>query len=163
RSIAVAVLVALAACRAPAIPLGSVTATRTLRPGGLCEDVYTLLRPPLGRFDRVNARRLARCDTAGGREPIVLYLPGMHMNGVLPPDPTPDFRREPADDDVRVWSVEYRTHAVPADAEDEELEALVPWTADVFADDVEALVAIVRTVDQGPLYVAGFSFGAGLA
>src|SRR6185436_7394153 len=64
---------------------------------------------------------------------------------------------------VRVWSVDYRTHAVPAEATDHDLRELQAWTADVFADDVERLAAIARGVDAGPFYVAGFSFGAGLA
>jgi len=33
----------------------------------------------------------------------------------------------------------------------------------VFAGDAEALATLSRTVDTGPLYLAGFSFGAGIA
>jgi hypothetical protein len=37
------------------------------------------------------------------------------------------------------------------------------WTADLFTNDAEAAGAIARATDTGPFYVAGFSYGAGLA
>jgi pimeloyl-ACP methyl ester carboxylesterase len=143
---------------------GDVTqATQTLT-DGLCETEYTLLRPRGGPFDRVRARRLAKCDVKGGGAPVVLYLPGMHMNADVPADGgAPDFRRPLAAAGVRVWSVDYRTHFVPADASPDALDDLIPWTQIVFAGDAEALAALSRTVDTGPLYLAGFSFGAGIA
>jgi len=86
------------------------------------------------------------------------------MNGELPRDDRAvDFRRLLAAAGVRVWSLDYRTHAVPADASPEELRALEAWTAEVFADDAAAAAHVVREVDAGPFYLAGFSFGAGLA
>ncbi len=131
---------------------------------GLCEDVYTFVRPPVGRFGRMRARRLAPCEAGGEPAPVVLYLPGMHMNGSLPRDPSaPDLRRYLATRGVRVWSVDYRTYAVPPDATDRDLRELQAWTAGVFADDVASIATFVRTQDHGPLYVVGFSFGAGLA
>ena len=85
------------------------------------------------------------------------------MNGALPRDDTaPDLGRHLATSGVRVWSVDYRTHTVPADASLEQLRALASWTSRVFSEDVESLAAIVRMVDPGPFYVSGFSFGAGL-
>ena len=137
-------------------------ATQTLA-DGLCQTDYTLLRPRGGPFDRVNARRLAKCGAQGGGAPVVVYLPGMHMNGAIPDAVAPDFRRTLAAAGVRVWSVDYRTHFVPADAAPEALDDLTPWTPTVFSGDAEALIALSRTVDTGPLYVTGFSFGAGLA
>jgi pimeloyl-ACP methyl ester carboxylesterase len=140
---------------------GDVTQTTQPLADGLCETDYTLLRPPGGPFDQVRARRLAKCDTQGGGAPVVLYLPGMHMSAELPA--AADFRRTLAAAGVRVWSVDYRTHFVPGDAPPDELDDLTPWTQTVFAGDAEALATLSRTVDTGPLYVAGFSFGAGLA
>jgi dienelactone hydrolase len=142
---------------------GDVTQTTQTLADGLCETDYTLLRPRGGPFDQVRARRLAKCDTQGGGAPVVVYLPGMHMNGAMPDTVAPDFRRTLAAAGVRVWSVDYRTHFVPADASADALDDLAPWTPTVFSGDAEALVALSRTVDTGPLYVTGFSFGAGLA
>lgn len=134
------------------------------REAQLCEQVHALARPPGGRFDRVAARRLALCDGADAGGPVVVYLPGMHMNGELPPEAlAPDLRRHLARHGIRVWSVDYRTHAVPATATPDVLVALAAWTADVFTEDVEALVALARRTDAGPLHVAGFSYGAGIA
>jgi pimeloyl-ACP methyl ester carboxylesterase len=140
---------------------GDVAQTTQTLADGLCQTDYTLLRPRGGPFDQVRARRLAKCDTKGGGAPVVVYLPGMHMNADMPA--APDFRRTLAEAGVRVWSVDYRTHFVPADAAPDALDDLTPWTQTVFAGDAEALAALSRTVDTGPLYLAGFSFGAGMA
>ena len=142
---------------------GDVTQTTQTLADGLCETDYTLLRPRGGPFDQVRARRLAKCDATGGGAPVVVYLPGMHMNGAMPDAVAPDVRRTLAAAGVRVWSVDYRTHFVPADATRKALETSRAWTPTVFSGDAEALVALSRTVDTGPLYVMGFSFGAGLA
>jgi pimeloyl-ACP methyl ester carboxylesterase len=141
---------------------GDVTQTTQTLADGLCQTDYVLLRPRGSPFDQVRARRLAKCDTKGGGAPVVLYLPGMHMNAAIP-DGAPDFRRTLAAAGVRVWSVDYRTHFVPADATPDALDDLTPWTQTVFAGDAEALAVLSRTVDTGPLYIAGFSFGAGMA
>jgi dienelactone hydrolase len=131
---------------------------------GTCEDVYDVRRPPGGRYDHIGVHRLARCQSGDARAPVVLYLPGMHMNGELPRDERAvDFRRGLARAGVRVWSVDYRTHAVPAEASADDLRALEAWNADLFADDAEAAATTARAIDRGPFYVAGFSFGAGIA
>jgi dienelactone hydrolase len=131
--------------------------------GNLCEDTYTIARPPGGTFDRIGLHRLARCTGGGTNDPVLLYLPGMHMNGTLPREDGRDVRRDLARAGIRVWSLDYRTHAVPADASAGALAALAAWTPDVFADDATAAAAFVRTKDPGPFSVAGFSYGAGLA
>ncbi len=135
---------------------------RQLRGDHLCEDVFMCMRPPGGRFNRIGLRRLAFCEGATG--PVVLYLPGMHQNAELPQtDARYDIRMHLALAGVRAWGLDYRTHAVPADVKPEELSELAGWTADVFASDAEWAVGFVRTADPGPLYVAGFSYGAGVA
>src|SRR5262249_25208622 len=149
------------ACRGPR-PAGGPTActhvqaVRQLRGAPVCEDVWTCARPSGGRFDRVGLHRLAACEGATG--PVVVYLPGMHMNGELPvADPRYDLRLYLAAAGVRTWGLDYRTHAVPADATPKDLRALGPWTAEVFTDDAAWAVAFAHSIDAGPLYVAGFS------
>jgi pimeloyl-ACP methyl ester carboxylesterase len=164
-----ALLVLLAAavgCRArvesPAAPCTHVQATREVRGEPLCEDVWTCARPPEGRFDRIGLHRLAPCGDAEG--PVVLYLPGMHMNAELPVnDPRQDIRVALASAGIRTWGLDYRTHAVPADAKPADLEVLGRWTADVFAGDVAWAAGFVRSIDRGPFHLVGFSYGAALA
>jgi acetyl esterase/lipase len=162
RRVALLVCALLVACRGPSPLPGDVAHEQRRLAGGLCEDVYTLVRPPGGPFDRVRARRLATCIARDADAPVVFHLPGGHMNGALPGD-APDFRRHLATGGIRVWSVDYRTHAVPADASPDELDELADWTQTVFAQDAEALAAIARTIDPGPFFVSGFSYGASLA
>lgn len=164
---ALALLLAVAACRGPR-PGGPgaqcthVQASHQAQGLDLCEDVWTCARPPGGRFDRVGLHRLAPCATVGG--PVVLYLPGMHMNGELAiREPRYDLRLYLATAGIRTWGVDYRTHAVPADASPADLRALAAWTTDVFVDDVAWATAFVRGNDPGPLVVAGFSQGAAFA
>src|SRR6185369_1397180 len=111
----------------------------------------TCARPPCGRFDRVGLHRLAPCDAASG--PVVLYLPGMHMNGELPiADPRYDLRIYLAAAGVRTWGLDYRTHSVPADAAPGDLDVVGRWTADVFAGDAAWAMGFVRGIDPGPVY-----------
>jgi pimeloyl-ACP methyl ester carboxylesterase len=160
---ALALAIGLVACTATVRP-GSIASTSRIRADGLCESIYTIVRQPTGPWDRVGVHRLARCGSRDADAPVLLYLPGMHMNGELRDDATTaDVRRDLARAGVRVWSVDYRTHAVPADASDEELHALAGWTADLFADDADMVGTLARAFDRGPYFVAGFSYGAGLA
>ena len=155
------------ACRGPSPEGGAASCThvqaeRQVYGAALCEDVWACTRPPGGRFDRIGLHRLALCENATG--PVVLYLPGMHMNGELPiAEPRHDLRVYLAAAGVRTWGLDYRTHAVPADAPAADLEALSRWTANLFVDDAAWAAAFVRGGDAGPLYVAGFSQGAAFA
>lgn len=165
--VSLALLAVVPGCRGPrperaAGSCAHLQSTRDVRGTSLCEDAWTCVRPPGGHFDRVGLHRLARCDDATG--PAVLYLPGMHMNAELPTvDPQHDLRVYLATEGVRTWGLDYRTHAVPADAAEADLEALRAWTADVFLGDVAWAAGFVRGIDPGPLYLAGFSQGASLA
>ncbi|HLK11686.1 MAG TPA: hypothetical protein VKW76_09915 [Candidatus Binatia bacterium] len=170
RAIAVLLLasgLAALGCRRPrpaptAAPCTHVQATREVRGLALCEDVWTCARPPDGAFDRVGLRRIAACR--GGTGPLVLYLPGMHMTGDVPTtDARADLRLYLAQAGIRTWAIDYRTHAVPADATPADLEALGHWTAQLFADDVRWAMAFVRAAEPGPIVLAGFSFGGALA
>jgi hypothetical protein len=164
----VSVLVLLQACRglspeAPTTACTRVRAERLVEGAPLCEDAWTCGRPPGGKFDRVGLHRLAACD-APADAPVLLYLPGMHMNGELPiADPRNDLRLFLAARGVRTWGLDYRTHAVPQTATPEELETLARWTADVFRDDAAWAAAFVRAADGRLDHVAGFSHGAVIA
>jgi pimeloyl-ACP methyl ester carboxylesterase len=157
----------VAGCRAPSTRTQAASCThlqaiREVRGTSLCEDVWTCARPPWGRFDRIGLRRLARCQEATG--PLLLYLPGMHMNAELPlTDPRHDLRVYLAGRGVRTWGLDYRSHAVPPDASPDDLATLAAWTAEVFLEDAAWASAFVRSAERGPLYVAGFSYGAALA
>jgi pimeloyl-ACP methyl ester carboxylesterase len=88
----------------------------------------------------------------------------MHMNGeVSNNSANQDLRLYLAQAGIRTWSLDYRTHAVTANASQEELQALAGWTRERFLDDVEWATTFVRSTDPGPLYLVGFSFGASMA
>jgi acetyl esterase/lipase len=48
----------------------------------------------------------------GRRRAVVVYLPGMHMNGAIP-DASRPTSAHARGGGVRVWSVDYRTHFIP--------------------------------------------------
>jgi pimeloyl-ACP methyl ester carboxylesterase len=173
RLAAVLLVVAVAAaCGGRARVSGGVSATpsacvrlqseRQVRGETLCEDAFSCFRPPNGVSDRIGLRRLAPCNGGGG--PVVLYFPGMHMNGEISgTSANYDLRLYLAQAGIRIWSLDYRTHAVRADAGPEELQALSGWTRDTFLEDAEWAATFVRGADPGPLFLAGFSYGAGIA
>ncbi len=166
---ALACLVAIlgGGCRGPLLASqpGACThvhSVREVRGVVLCEDAWACARPPGARFDRIGLHRLARCDATVG--PVLLYLPGMHMNGALPfTDPNTDLRIYLAVAGVRTWGLDYRTHTVPAGATPGELETLARWDTDLFVRDAAWAAEFARKGDPGPLFLAGFSHGAALA
>jgi hypothetical protein len=162
-------LVLLPGCRAPSPGSSDTGACRRVRAERvvegipLCEDVWTCERPPRGQFDVVGLHRLAGCD-APADAPVVLYLPGMHMNGELPlNEPRNDLRLFLAVRGVRTWGLDYRTHAVPPTATPQELQTLARWTNDVFRDDAAFAASFVRSADGRLDAAVGFSQGAVIA
>jgi pimeloyl-ACP methyl ester carboxylesterase len=153
-------------CRGPAPerPRGNCAHVQSERQAygrALCEDGWTCSRSS-GRFDRIGIHRLGPCQNASG--PIVLYLPGMHMNGELPVvDPYGDVRVYLAAEGVRSWSLDYRTHSVPADAPPADLELMRGWDSNLFVEDIAWAAGFVRGADPGPFYLAAFSQGAAFA
>lgn len=152
-----------------------LASTRASLGNDLCVDSYGLPQPPRSRFGvRFAFSRLRRhfpCDATAEPSAVVLYLPGTHMSEYLPED---EIRFLVAGG-VHVWSMNYRSAYLPSDAiqqdsvwnpwptSPEELAATETWTPEVFAADAARVVSLVRVEDPGPLYVAGFSFGASLA
>jgi len=171
---AVGVAALLAACsgRGPRASAGGgasdlgacarVEGVRQVRGEALCEDAWACSRPPNGEWDRAGLRRIALCDGAVG--PVVLYLPGIHMNAELPgTDARADLRLHLALAGYRVWGLDWRTHAVNQFAGEPALRALAAWDRRVFAADAAWAIRFVRGADPGPLVLAGFSYGAGIA
>jgi pimeloyl-ACP methyl ester carboxylesterase len=139
-----------------------VQGVRQVRGENVCEDAWTCSRPPNGEWDRVGIRRVALCDGADG--PVVLYLPGMHMNAELPgTDARDDLRLHLALAGHRAWGIDWRTHAVNQFAGEPALRTLAAWDRRVFVDDAAWAVRFVRGAEQAPIVLAGFSYGAGIA
>jgi pimeloyl-ACP methyl ester carboxylesterase len=86
------------------------------------------------------------------------------MNAELPQTSARhDLRLHLAAAGVSTWGLDYRTHAVPAEGDDAARTAVASWNADVFAADAAWAIGFVRAIDRGPIFLAGFSYGAGLA
>jgi len=65
---------------------------------------------------------------------------------------------------IEVFALDYRTHAVPADAAPEALAAMKDWDSAAFVEDIRAAAAKARAESgRAKLFVAGFSRGAFLA
>src|SRR5581483_11917678 len=147
RIVAAVGLVVAIGCRGPRVEREAarcthVQAVRQVMGTALCEDAWTCARPPGGRFDRVGLHRLALCAETPG--PVVLYLPGMHMNGELANvEARSDLRLYLAAAGMRTWGFDYRTHVVAGD---------IAWA-----------LGFVRSRDPAPIVLAGFSQGAALA
>jgi hypothetical protein len=168
-ALGLSVLLFLPACRGPSPGSSDTGACRRVRAErmvegiSLCEDVWTCERPPRGEFDAIGLHRLAGCD-APADAPVVLYLPGMHMNGELPlTDAQNDLRLFLAVRGVRTWGLDYRTHTVPPTATPQELQTLARWTSEVFRDDAAFAASFVRAADGRVDTVVGFSQGAVIA
>ena len=63
----------------------------------------------------------------------------------------------------RTWGLDWRSHAVPPTATPAELAGLAAWTPEVFTADASWAAAFARTHDRAPVWLAGFSYGAGVA
>jgi pimeloyl-ACP methyl ester carboxylesterase len=136
---------------------------RQVRGETLCEDVFSCFREPGSIYDRIGLRRIAPCEDPIG--PVVLFFPGVFMNGeIAGNDAKYDLRLYLAQAGLRVWSLDYRTHAVPSTASPKDLEVFDDWTREVFLEDAAWAAGFARSADPpGPLYLAGIGFGAAMA
>jgi pimeloyl-ACP methyl ester carboxylesterase len=132
---------------------------RQIRGEVMCEDAWSCYRPPFGPLDRIGLRRIGPCEPSTG--PVVLYLPGMYMNAeVGGTDANTDIRLYLAQAGIPTWGLDWRTHAVAPEATPQDLAVLGSWDADTFTEDAAWAAGFVRGTDRGPLFVAGFSWGA---
>ncbi len=125
------------------------------------ETVWTQVRGD-GPYDRIGLHRYRGKDAPVA---TLVYLPGTNMNGAAAlTDEKYNLWLYLAARGVEVYALDYRTHAVPADAAADQLVALKPWTSAVFVDDIASAAAFAReTSGHGKVFVAGFSRGAFLA
>lgn len=118
--------------------------------------------PPGGKYDRIGLHRYAPAK----RRPVAVmfYLPGTNMNGELAvTDPDHNLWLYLAARGVTVYTLDYRTHFVPNEPVPD-LDFMKGWTVGRFVDDGGlALSEIARQAPKLPLFVAGFSRGAGYA
>jgi alpha-beta hydrolase superfamily lysophospholipase len=126
------------------------------------ETRFSTARSPGGAFDRVG---LHRYRTSAPARAALLYLPGTNMNGVLAvSDEDHNLWVFLARRGVEVYTLDYRTNAVPASAAAGELGVMRGWGMDVFVADIRAAAAQARQLaGRERLFVAGFSRGVSLA
>ncbi len=139
-----------------------ISGARQVRGEALCEDAWTCSRPPNGEWDRAGIRRLALCDDAAG--PVVLYLPGMHMNAeIAGTDAHADFRLHLALAGHRVWGLDWRPHALAEASVEQARAAVAAWDRGTFVGDAAWAVRFVQGAERAPVVLAGFSYGASIA
>ncbi len=123
------------------------------------ETIWTAERSPGGAYDRIRVHRYRSAET-----PIaaLLYLPGTNMNGgAALSDEAHNLWVFLAARGIEVYTLDYRTHAIPPETAIETLSDLKDWTSDVFMRDVRVARDLVRRETHDlPLFVSGFSRGA---
>ncbi|HYR79412.1 MAG TPA: hypothetical protein VEO55_05365, partial [Candidatus Dormibacteraeota bacterium] len=117
-------------------------------------------------FDKIALHRLAKGPNPPKHpDAVVLYLPGTNMNGeVALEDPKYSFQVFLAEHGVDVWSMDYRTHFIPAATAESDLAELAGWTNDLFESDIDAAAKFVSEKSgRSRLFVGGFSRGVEFA
>jgi pimeloyl-ACP methyl ester carboxylesterase len=121
---------------------------------------WSIPRTPGTPYDVIG---LHRYRTSTAPVAALLYLPGTNMNGVAAlSDDDHNLWLFLAHRGVNVFTVDYRTHAVPASGVSE-FAFMRGWTMAAFVSDIQAAAAKARAESgQGRLFVAGFSRGVSL-
>lgn len=118
--------------------------------------------PPGGQFDVIGLHRFR--DPGSKAIATMLYLPGTNMNGELAvTDEDYNLWLYLAARGIVVYTLDYRTHAVPNDYNGS-FEFMKDWHLSRFTDDAGlALQQIKRDTGSLPVFVAGFSRGVTFA
>jgi dienelactone hydrolase len=116
-------------------------------------------------WDKIGLHRVAKRPTPAASSPVMFYLPGTNMNGeVALDDPRDSLPVYLAQHGIDFWALDYRTHFIPPSAEMKDLAELKNWTNEMFASDIDAAAAFVKsTTHHDKLFVAGFSRGVEFA
>jgi hypothetical protein len=128
---------------------------------GVLETRWTTSRPPGTAYDRI---QLHRYRSEGARKAALLYLPGAWMTGeVALTQEDYNLWLFLARRGVEVYALDYRTHFVPTTGEID-FGFMRGWGLEAFAGDARSAAALAGSESEAlPLFVAGFSRGAGLA
>ena len=113
-------------------------------------------------FDRIGLHRITLGPVPAAHPATVMfYLPGTNMNGeVAIDDPRYSLPLYMASHGVDFWSVDYRTHFVPASTPSGGLVELQSWTNEMFEADISAAVRFVlAATKRRQIFLAGFSRG----
>lgn len=128
----------------------------------LTETTWRTSVPPFGEYDFVRLHRIA--PVAGTSDAVLLYLPGTNMNGEIALiDERYNLWLYLARRGVTVYTLDYRTHFVPNDPVPTDVAFMREWTVGRFVDDAARAVRFIRERHDLPVFVAGFSRGAGYA
>lgn len=144
----------------------SAQAPRALKGAPGIYEWYYVAKRGRSPFDRIGLHHVASGPKAPAHpEVVLLYLPGTNMNGeIVPDDPSYSMPLYLAAHGVDVWTMDYRTHFVPADTPAAKLGEMARWTDGVFEGDIAAAARFVSAeTGQPKMFVAGFSRGATFA
>jgi len=116
---------------------------------------------PGGEFDVIG---LHRFQADNDDDMVLFYLPGTNMNGELAVmDERYNLWLFLAQRGVKVYTLDYRTHAVPND-EIRDFSFMKNWGMEQFINDAALAVDHIAKTEPGlPIFVAGFSRGASYA
>lgn len=120
-------------------------------------------QPPGGEYDVVRLHRY-RDPKAPGEAIPFLYFPGTNMNGeVAVAEEDHNLWIFLARRGVDVYTLDYRTHAVPAEGV-KDLSFMAAWGLEAFNGDARQAALFVQREHCGrPVFVSGFSRGAAFA
>jgi len=126
-----------------------------------------IAKPGPTEYDEIALHRIALGPRVQAhREITVLYLPGTNMNGeVALENPRYSFPVYLPAHVVDVWTMDYRTHFVPAAVP---VSVIAPvmrrWTNELFAGDIESAAEfILNQTKSDKIFIAGFSRGVEFA
>ena len=116
---------------------------------------------PNGKYDLVGLHRYQGRQNDGI---VLLYLPGTNMNGELAvTDEDHNIWLFLAGRGVKVYSLDYRTHAIP-NLDMSDFSFMKGWGIEEFSNDVLLAFDQVREIEKdAPVFISGFSRGVSYA